>query len=853
MGLGTRLTNFCHVAISFGTPSTTFLTVAIYTAVFISSIVLYEVLPRAPAPSKQLGLDLTAALHDLQIIASGPHPYNSHANDAVRSHILSRVTKVAELNNNVHVEDDMQSNSTWYSGKGIYFEGNNILVKIDGKQPDVEAVLFSAHFDSVSTAPGATDDGMGVVTLLQLIDYFANNSPKRTVIFNINNGEEDGLHGAHTFLEHPWSSLPKLFLNLEGAGSGGRVLLFRTTSTSATRAFSNVAHPHGSVLSSDAFARGFIRSGTDFSVYQTEGMQGLDLAFYRRRSLYHTKDDSLPRLGGVDSLWNMMESALLSGIALTETTPVQTVEDPAVYFDVFGESLVVFSLRTFFIVNVVLLVVGPLLVALGIVLIHAQGKLHWSLRGWFRLPFALILGIGFPISLAALLAYVNPYIIYSSGYAVSITLIASAFIAVYGPLSFVSRWRPVPQQKSILLLETYVLWWVILVFDTVLVNQYKIGGFYIITFIHLASFLALVVTLVEHLRLPSTQHLHSHANTVRDEDQRGEEGEDNRTDETTPLIERPRNAAVNKIAAQEGEHYGFWFLEYLLLVPFPVILVTQTAILALGALPQSLADGNSALLVYLALAFLSFLLVFPVAPFAHKLHRYVAIVLLLLLLGTGVYNLVAFPFSTASPLTVFFSQTIDLDSGTNGVNLTGLAKYVDERIIPNLPSAWNQSVQCSDNARQRGLRTCQWAGLTPAVVPDTVSDWLSFNATLIAPGTALITIKGVNTRFCKVYFDHPVTSIRVDNSTGKVQNDYPFPPEGISELRLWSRTWDRTFNVTAVWQGQKTLTGKVACGWAESLEGRIPAFAEVIGFLPDWAEVRKDSDALVEATRKFSV
>lgn len=95
--------------------------------------------------------------------------------------------------------DDIVSNATWSyrSGIAIYHEGNNILVKIDGKEPGLEAVLFSAHFDSVSTALGATDDGMGVATLLQLIEYFAKHTHKRTVIFNINNAEEDGLNGAH--------------------------------------------------------------------------------------------------------------------------------------------------------------------------------------------------------------------------------------------------------------------------------------------------------------------------------------------------------------------------------------------------------------------------------------------------------------------------------------------------------------------------------------------------------------------------------------------------------------------------------------------------------------------------------
>jgi Peptidase family M28 len=145
-------------------------------------------------------------------------------------------------------------------------------------------------------------------------------------------------------------------LNLEGAGAGGyvfqasylqllilflirldplfrRPVLFRTSSNTVTQAFTNVPHPHGSVVSSDVFARGLIQSGTDFSVYQTNGMRGLDLAFYKRRSLYHTKRDSVPSLGGINSLWTMMESALISGIALTETTPVEDVDDPAVYYD----------------------------------------------------------------------------------------------------------------------------------------------------------------------------------------------------------------------------------------------------------------------------------------------------------------------------------------------------------------------------------------------------------------------------------------------------------------------------------------------------------------------------------------
>ena len=118
----------------------------------------------------------------------------------MHKYILARLQSIAKDEFFIHVVEDNISNATFINnGKAVYFEGTNILVKIDGldESLDSEALLFSAHYDSVSTAPGVTDDGMGVVTLLQLVRYFATRRPERTVIFNINNGEEDGLHGAH--------------------------------------------------------------------------------------------------------------------------------------------------------------------------------------------------------------------------------------------------------------------------------------------------------------------------------------------------------------------------------------------------------------------------------------------------------------------------------------------------------------------------------------------------------------------------------------------------------------------------------------------------------------------------------
>jgi Peptidase family M28 len=265
-------------------------------------------------------------------------------------------------------------------------------------------VLFSAHFDSVSTAPGATDDGMSVVALMHMIDFLSKNRPRRTAVFNINNGEESGLHGAQTcaifihflaspifipclnrFLRHPWSNMTSIFLNFEGAGSGGYVLqlsvihpnfnrhsipsrpfLFRSTSYDVLKHFRSAPHIHADVISQDAWDRGIIRSDTDYSVYAAPrtrdvsllsiddatlnatghgyqgpggGMQGADIAFYRSRSRYHTMGDTIRGMGdggAMRSLWALMELLRFVGNTILNTKTGGSLSDEserAVYFE----------------------------------------------------------------------------------------------------------------------------------------------------------------------------------------------------------------------------------------------------------------------------------------------------------------------------------------------------------------------------------------------------------------------------------------------------------------------------------------------------------------------------------------
>ncbi|TFK71053.1 hypothetical protein BDN72DRAFT_958332 [Pluteus cervinus] len=584
----------------FRTLPNTFLLLAIYIGIF-TSIILTDKLPDVPKEKKRNGLDLDQALKDLHYITARPHPFNSHANDDVRRYLLSRIREILLGDPNTlqnatiggplyaHLGNDLQSNGSWASDRpsapyGVYFEGTNILVKIDGHDPafrNVGGVLFSAHYDSVSSAPGAVDDGMGVVTLLQLIKWFTSDQgrPMRTVIFNINNGEEDWLNGAHAYLLHPWSKITDTFLNLEGAGAGGRPILFRATSTTPLGAFSRVPHPHANVLSADAFARGVIRSGTDYSVYTTpyaafhpptgrgrpkDGplMHGMDLAFYKGRARYHTKYDTIPWLeGGKKALWAMMETARAAGDQLANDEVREWERDEhdhegagkrPVYFDLFGDSFVVFAMRSFFIFNIIMLIIGPIFLGFLMICVsiihfgareerrhreapsprtpdtphgypppqHEEGffsrlwitmkENNWAsvLWRWSKFWVAIVFGAATQAGLIAGYIHFNPFILYSEPYLVflsSLLVMFWTYMSVFtlpnpkpskdGPCEEKCNPSDVPdQEKRVNLWQTYHFTWILLLLSTLGIAHADIGGTYIFTIWNvLAAFACIIV------------------------------------------------------------------------------------------------------------------------------------------------------------------------------------------------------------------------------------------------------------------------------------------------------------------------------------------------------------------------
>lgn len=423
-----------------------------------------------------------------------------------------------------------------------------------------------------------------------------------------------------------------------------------------------------------------------------------------------------------------------------------------------------------------------------------------------------------------------------------VSTLAVNLLAIFAVFELFTYFLPIPQSRSMALLENYIFWWVLLVVDTALIGRSDLAGLYFLTFCHSGALVALLLDLVGHFTLPSARGKGNRdATNVVDDGEEDDRPGLEESNERTPLLANDGHA-IRKSEISEDYGLGLWIFEFLFSVPIPVILLTQMTVMLLNALNQTLADGSPASTVYLSVSVLSTLIFVPFLPFVHKLHRAVPYIAIVVAIITILYNALAFPFSVNSPLKVFFQQTMDLDAGNNSIQLTGVDPWLSNRIVPEIPSSWGTDHRCSHRDSLRaGLPSCLWSGLTPHITADDPSTWLSVNATQTAPGMGLISISGTQTRACRLYFDAPVSAASVRNATGEIQKEFPVDVDGdgITEVRLWSRSWGKVFEVSVAWDVQsgdeKGLRGRAACEWAE--EGVIPAMEEVVSFLPKWARV----------------
>jgi Zn-dependent M28 family amino/carboxypeptidase len=89
---------------------------------------------------------------------------------------------------------------------------NNVIGMVKGSEKPDEAIVYTAHWDHLGHDPslkghqiynGAVDNGTGIAALLEIAGKFAQDKPRRTVIFAAVTMEESGLLGSKYYVAHP--------------------------------------------------------------------------------------------------------------------------------------------------------------------------------------------------------------------------------------------------------------------------------------------------------------------------------------------------------------------------------------------------------------------------------------------------------------------------------------------------------------------------------------------------------------------------------------------------------------------------------------------------------------------------
>ena len=91
---------------------------------------------------------------------------------------------------------------------------HNVVATIEGSDLKDEILTLTAHYDSVPYSKGAWDNATGSITILEMLHYFKENKPRRTIKFVWCGSEEIGLVGSRKYCEAHKEELEKTIFNI---------------------------------------------------------------------------------------------------------------------------------------------------------------------------------------------------------------------------------------------------------------------------------------------------------------------------------------------------------------------------------------------------------------------------------------------------------------------------------------------------------------------------------------------------------------------------------------------------------------------------------------------------------------
>ncbi len=346
---------------------------AVMIPLLVGLVAALRILPPAPAPADAPPdrFSATRAREALDRVLGDkqPHPVGSEANAGVRLRIVAELERLG-------FKPGLSKHMSC-SRSGACAEVTNIVATIPGRSKD-GTVLLACHYDSVGAGPGASDDGAGVASLLEIARALKREPPRqRPVALLFDDGEEAGLLGAQAFVQHnPLAHRLSAVVNLEARGTSGPSLMFETSADNAAlvRALAaSLPHPVTSSLFASVYRK--LPNDTDLTVFRHAGIPGVNFAFIGDEPRYHTPLDDLDHSSAA-SLQHEGESALALARELADGAPVSARGD-AVFFDLLAFRIV--ALPAGWVLP--LLGVALLLLALTGMLLHRRGAVGLAAFG----------------------------------------------------------------------------------------------------------------------------------------------------------------------------------------------------------------------------------------------------------------------------------------------------------------------------------------------------------------------------------------------------------------------------------------------------------------------------------------
>ncbi len=248
----------------------------------------------ASAPASEFSAE--RAFSHLRMIAARPHPSGSPENAHVRDYIFEQLGSL-KLAPQIQTATGTDLQTIWgpFSWTGT---AQNIAVRLEGSQ-STGTLLLMAHYDSVTTGPGAGDDGAGTAAMLEILHGLKSTPPlMNDVVAVFTDGEEAGFVGAQAFLdEHPWAKPVRLALALDGSGDCGPAVLTGTPHPNGwviREVRKAPVQPRGNSLL-DVFAPPESLTG-DTWPYLHVGISGINLGSLGCGEVYHSMTDSVENI-----------------------------------------------------------------------------------------------------------------------------------------------------------------------------------------------------------------------------------------------------------------------------------------------------------------------------------------------------------------------------------------------------------------------------------------------------------------------------------------------------------------------------------------------------------------------------